>query len=227
MSEPTQAEHEQQQQEDAEQELNEQRQFEDHQKEQAEISDLTNIQNELVTPKNAVNEYAKYSYRNCESIMQAVKPLLKKYKSTLSVSDELMQVGNSIYVVAVCTFQDSKGKIIVNKAYAREADKKPGMSSEQVTGSASSYSRKYSLGGLFLLDDSEADPDSQNNDKQPQAPPQPVKPQVINDINKFLEVWEGGKVGNDYIVKYQGKDFVVSLEQLEVLRKSPKYQGKA
>lgn len=119
---------------------------------------LCAIQNKLKAPKNQYNKFGGYSYRNCEDIFEAVKPLLKEIKTTLVVSDELVNIGNDtnqrFYIKATATLIDIEdGEKIENVAYAREEETKKGMDGSQITGAASSYARKYALNGLFLIDD--------------------------------------------------------------------------
>ena len=121
---------------------------------------LMNIQSELKAPKNLVNKFGGFNYRSCEDILEAVKPLLKKYNCTLQVSDELENIGGKNYIKSTARLIDiDSTSSIDNTAYAREAEEKKGMSEEMLTGSCSSYCRKYWLNGLFLIDDNK-DPDS-------------------------------------------------------------------
>lgn len=121
---------------------------------------LMNIQSELKAPKNLVNKFGGFNYRSCEDILEAVKPLLKKYNCTLQVSDELENIGGKNYIKSTARLIDiDSTSSIDNTAYAREAEEKKGMSEEMLTGSCSSYCRKYCLNGLFLIDDNK-DPDS-------------------------------------------------------------------
>ena len=123
---------------------------------------LIKIQQELKAPKNQYNSFGEYNYRSCEDILIAVKPLLKETKTVLTISDELIQLGERFYVKAVATLYDETGKEIHHcQAYAREAEQKTKMDVAQVTGSTSSYARKYALNGLFLIDDVK-DPDATN-----------------------------------------------------------------
>lgn len=127
---------------------------------------LMNIQNELKAPKNLVNKFGGFNYRSCEDILEALKPLLKKYRCTLKISDEIVNIGNKNYVQSTARLIDLDSENSVdNVAYAREAEEKKGMSEEMLTGSCSSYCRKYCLNGLFLIDDTE-DPDSGNVEEQ-------------------------------------------------------------
>ena len=122
---------------------------------------LLYIQAKVKAPKNLYNSFGKYSYRNAEGILEAVKPFLDEMKCTLTISDEIVAIGGRIYVKANATLWDTeKIDVIAVSAYAREAETKKGMDDSQVTGTASSYARKYALNGLFLLDDTkDADTD--------------------------------------------------------------------
>ena len=117
---------------------------------------LLNIQAELKAPKGQRNNFGNYNYRSCEDILEAVKPLLTKYKATIIIDDEIINVEGRFYIKATVTFidveKDNMGQISVS-ALAREDEQQKGMSLQQLTGSTSSYARKYSLGALFLIDD--------------------------------------------------------------------------
>ena len=127
------------------------------------MSILTDIQNELKVPKKRTNSFGGYKYRSCEDILEAVKPLLKKYEATLTISDTIKEIGGRVYVEATAKLlgrlNPAREDYSVT-AYAREAELKKGMDDSQITGTASSYARKYALNGLFLIDDSkDADTD--------------------------------------------------------------------
>ena len=115
---------------------------------------LIAIQSELKAPKSQYNNFGKYAYRNCEDILESLKPLLKEHKSTIYISDEIVTVLERFYVKATVTFIDAEtGEKIINTAYAREEEDKKGMDGSQVTGASSSYARKYALNGMFAIDD--------------------------------------------------------------------------
>ena len=127
------------------------------------MKNLIKIQSELKAPKNQRNNFGNYNYRNCEDILEAVKPLLDKYECTLTISDDIVEVGGRVYVKAIATFYDIKlGTSLSVSAFAREPEQQKGMSESQVTGASSSYSRKYALNGLFLIDDTK-DADATNS----------------------------------------------------------------
>lgn len=115
------------------------------------VKAVAKIQQSLKAPKSQTNKFGNYKYRNCEDILEALKPLLGDL--TLSLSDEVVEVGGRIYVKATATLRDGNGALLVNTAFAREPDEQKGMSASQLTGTASSYARKYALNGLFLIDD--------------------------------------------------------------------------
>ena len=126
---------------------------------------LMKIQTELKCPKNLYNSFGKYKYRNAEGICEAVKPYLAKHNCSLTLSDDIIAVGDRIYVKATAVLMDNEtnGCISVS-AMAREAEEKKGQDDSQITGTASSYARKYALNGLFLLDDTkDADTDEYHN----------------------------------------------------------------
>lgn len=135
----------------------------------------SNIQFELKAPKGQENTYAKYKYRSCEDILEAVKPLLHKYKVTLTLDDELILIGERYYVKATATLCSETGSVTAS-AFAREQKEKKGLDESQITGTASSYARKYALNGLFCIDDTkDADTDEYANQTGKQTEKQPEK----------------------------------------------------
>lgn len=130
---------------------------------------LSHIQVELKAPKNLYNSFGKYKYRNAESILEAAKPLCAKHGCTLTVSDEVILIGDRYYIKATATVQDKDGNAASATALAREDETKKGMDGAQITGTASSYARKYALNGLFCIDDTK-DPDSDEYHNQTAAP---------------------------------------------------------
>jgi len=117
---------------------------------------LNKIQTELKAPKGQYNDYGKFKYRNCEDILEALKPLLKEMQLIIQLSDKILHIDGRFYVEATVTLYDCESDnltSISNTAYAREEDSKKGMDGSQVTGAASSYARKYALNGLFAIDD--------------------------------------------------------------------------
>lgn len=128
---------------------------------------LIEVQQELKAPKNQRNTFGNYNYRSAEDILEALKPVLKNHNATVFLSDKIVVKENLwTYVEATATFVDIEtGESVSSNGYAREAETKKGMDPSQITGSASSYARKYALNGLFLIDDTK-DADTDEHHKQ-------------------------------------------------------------
>jgi len=151
------------------------------------IKKLADVQSKLNAPKGQFNNFGKYSYRNCEDILQAVKPLLGS--GVILLSDDIKVHADRIYVEATAKFC-FEGETIEVKALAREAQTKKGMDDAQITGAASSYARKYALNGLLLIDDNK-DADSQDNSS---------KSHVLTDIDKqWIEAVKADKAALETI----------------------------
>lgn len=161
------------------------------------MKELITIQSELKAPKTQVNNFGGYKYRKAEDILEAVKPLLAKQKCTLIITDDIVMVGNRIYVKATATIRNEKGEVEEATGWAREEETKKGMDASQITGASSSYARKYALNGLFAIDDN-ADSDTtydehQQESKQQTQTQQPVTQQSSNaqyhpnDLNEGME----------------------------------------
>ena len=155
------------------------------------MKELIAIQSELKAPKSQFNKFGGYKYRKAEDILEAVKPLLNKQKCTLTITDDVVLIGNRIYVKATATIKNEKGECETTTGWAREEETKKGMDGSQITGASSSYARKYALNGLFAIDDN-ADSDT-TNDGQHQAAQQqaqtqqPATPQYhTNNLNEGL-----------------------------------------
>lgn len=162
---------------------------------------LSKVQTELKAPKGQYNSFGKYKYRSCEDILEAVKPLNAKHGVVLTVGDEVVEISNRFYVKATATFVDiESGEKIINTALAREDDAKKGMDGSQITGTASSYARKYCLNGLFCIDDTK-DADTDEYRHQQERKPQENKPQerqyvkvvngrtaVINSNGEYVDI---------------------------------------
>jgi hypothetical protein len=133
---------------------------------------LNKIQVELKAPKNQKNTFGGYFYRSCSDILEGVKPLLKKYNVSILLSDDLLPVGEDIYVIATASLLDCESGLTVDTtAMAREAMNLKGQSPSQMTGTASSYARKYALNGLFAIDDTkDADALEPTGGEQPRPP---------------------------------------------------------
>lgn len=146
-------------------------------------SKLTAIQSELKAPKGNYNSFGKYKYRSAEDILEAVKPLLSKYDCSMDLSDDVILIGNRFYIKATATIHSDTSSLSVS-ALAREDEVKKGCDGSQITGTASSYARKYALNGLFLIDDTkDADTDEFHN----QTHQQPSKPaEAVADASSTL-----------------------------------------
>lgn len=160
------------------------------------MKELIAIQSELKAPKSQFNKFGGYKYRKAEDILEAVKPLLNKQKCTLTITDDIVMVGNRIYVKATATIKNEKGECETTTGWAREEETKKGMDGSQITGASSSYARKYALNGLFAIDDN-ADFDTTNDGQHQEAQQQtqtqqpntqqPASPQYHpSDLNEGL-----------------------------------------
>ena len=144
---------------------------------------LSAIQSELKAPKSQYNSFGKYNYRNCEDILEAVKPLCAKYKAVSVMGDEVIQIGERYYIKSTARLIDLESDgVVENTAYAREEAEKKGMDGSQVTGASSSYARKYALNGLFAIDDTK-DSDTTNNGQT--APREGTKAQAVVKAEEF------------------------------------------
>lgn len=132
---------------------------------------LNHIQAELKAPKSQRNNFGGYNYRSCEDILEALKPLLNKYKAVITISDEITTVGGKNYIKSTAKLIDTESSESVEvTAFAREAEIKKGMDDSQLTGATSSYARKYALNGLFAIDDTkDADYLNTHNEPTPNA----------------------------------------------------------
>ena len=171
---------------------------------------LIEIQAELKAPKSQFNKFGGYNYRNCEDILEAVKPLCAKHEIVPLLSDEIVLVGERYYVKAVAKVTDGKDEIATT-AFARESFDKKGMDESQITGSASSYARKYALNGLFCIDDTkDADfMDNSQNKKPVSTPAQTTKPKEthVKGYDEFVALQKSKKVPPAEITKYIAAEF--------------------
>ena len=141
---------------------------------------LMAVQAELKAPKGQHNSFGKYDYRSAEDIIEAVKPLLKENGLFLTMSDDIVQIGDRYYVKATVSVTDIvTGESVQTSALAREAAQKKGMDESQVTGTASSYARKYALNGLFAIDDTK---DADTDQYKQQTSKEPVKASQSEDL---------------------------------------------
>ena len=161
------------------------------------MKELVKIQSELKAPKNLFNKFGGYYYRSAEDILEALKPLLEKYNCVLTLTDEIIFIGNRYYICAFATLKNSTGEQIVVKAFAREQESKTKMDASQITGAASSYARKYALNGLFLIDDTKDADATNTHGKEDKEEVQIDEKITLSEINaaKTTEelrlIWEG------------------------------------
>lgn len=191
------------------------------------MQELQIIQAKLKAPKGQFNKFGGFKYRSLEDIFEAVKPLLAETQTTLVVGDEIVLIGERHYVCATAVLTNLKGEQVTNKAYAREDSDKGKMDASQMTGSASSYARKYALNGLFCIDDTkDADTDEYTKvqeakgKKQPVKATAPVQPAMTAEMRKTLddaksveELYEAfGKLPQNLREHPQVKDYCAGLK---------------
>lgn len=152
---------------------------------------LVKIQNELKVPKGNLNKFGNYKYRSAEDILEAVKPILLKYNANLILSDEILVIGGKLFLKSMAILHIG-GKEMTVFGYAETSEHK-GMSAEQTTGTASSYARKYALNGLFLIDETESDADSQK--PQPKEEVKETKEIIWLTDTQFLAAMQSDKKG--------------------------------
>lgn len=160
---------------------------------------MSQIQADLKAPKSNFNKFGKYNYRSCEDIVEAAKPVLSAYGYHLTMSDDVVAVGDRVYIKATCRVMDGEKVVETAIAFAREALDKKGMDDSQITGTASSYARKYALNGLFAIDDTK-DADTDEHKKQTSRPEEKPKPQLDENVvarfdscstlDELKQVWE-------------------------------------
>ena len=163
------------------------------------ISILLDIQQNLNAPKNLYNKFGGYSYRSCESILVALKPLLAKHKAIIYFTERTVEQGGWHYIEATaCLRAEGKEEVFKTTGYAREDESRKGMDASQITGSASSYARKYALNAMFAIDDVKDSDATNKHGKEEQAPAQTSAPTLeeftkkVNSLNsypKLLEYW--------------------------------------
>lgn len=181
---------------------------------------LAAVQSEMKAPKNLYNSFGKYSYRNAEGICEAFKPYGKKYGLSLVLSDEVMEIGGRVYVMATASLYDTESSDSIGvSAFAREAETKKGMDDAQVTGATSSYARKYALNGLFLLDDTK-DPDTDEYRQQVEkgkADDKPAGYPPVNEMQKACEAYYKGENLKNMLA-YFGADSIANLSKAALMK---------
>lgn len=188
------------------------------------VENLLNIQQELKAPKNQRNNFGGYNYRSCEDILEGVKPILKKYGCTLTLEDEIVQVGERYYVRAEAKLYDFKdNKTYTVTAYAREQEEKKGLDAAQITGTASSYARKYALNGLFCIDDTK-DPDTDEYAKKTGAEPKKAA-EVKKASAKQIEILKNLVKDVPAMLKYYGVEKIEDLTMQQASDTITKLKG--
>ena len=180
------------------------------------MKELIKIQTELKAPKWNYNNFGKYKYRSAEDILEAVKPVLSKHNCYITISDDVIELSGRFYIQATATITNDKWESEDVVAYAREPEIKKGMDVSQITGSSSSYARKYALNGLFAIDDTK-DADTMDNREQKTKQAKQTKQETnIDKIAKFEEMLkkndpqtkeEFQKIQALFVKQYKGKWF--------------------
>lgn len=176
------------------------------------MNKLVEIQNELKAPKGQYNSFGRYNYRSCEDILEALKPILKKHNATLTITDEIFTTANRFYVKSTAKFSCGDEKAEVS-AFAREEETKKGMDASQITGSASSYARKYALNGLFLIDDTK---DADTRDNRDELKPaikkvESTKENIEISATRYSIEKRKSSNGSEYIVLYADGEKYISF----------------
>ena len=182
------------------------------------IQKISSIQNNLKAPKNQFNKFGGYKYRSCEDILEAVKPLLNQQGLILTISDDITELSGRFYIKSTATITDGENSIS-NSAFARESDTKKGMDESQITGSASSYARKYALNGLFAIDDTK-DADATNthgkaSDSVSKAA-QTKRQNALSFEDRFLKMYQFFKSPNlkwSYVLEENFLDIMKEAEK--------------
>ena len=168
---------------------------------------LSKVQIELKVPKGQFNSFGRYKYRNAEDILEAVKPLLSQQGLALTISDELVLIGERFYIRATARIAYANDSVEVT-GYAREEDTKKGMDGSQITGASSSYARKYALNGLFLIDDTKdsdttnAGPTQATSNEAPKLDTVLVHPALLGELKQALVAAE---LGGSFVTSIIGK----------------------
>jgi hypothetical protein len=180
------------------------------------MESLIKIQSELKAPKNQMNSFGKYKYRSCEDILEALKPLLLKHGCTLTVTDEVKQVGDLIYIEATASIQKGEEERTVTAQAGIDTNRK-GMDLSQTFGAASSYARKYALNGLFLIDDTKDADATNTHDHEPKTVQKQEEKPWLNkiDFDKAQEYLRNGGKLDVIKAKYRiSKEMMDNLNQV-------------
>ena len=161
---------------------------------------LLEIQTELKAPKSQYNSFGKYKYRNCEDILEALKPLLAKVKAAVVITDEIVNIAQRFYVKATVRLINVENEeVIETSAYAREPENKKGLDESQITGSTSSYARKYALNAMFAIDDTKDSDYAPDSNSKPASAPKnkPLSNEKTNNVSRETLL----KISNETLLK--------------------------
>lgn len=188
---------------------------------------LTEVQNELKAPKSKYNSFGKYNYRSCEDILEAVKPILKAKRLAMTVKDDVFNIGDRFYIMATVTVFDCESEEkVTTTAYAREDADKKGMDGSQITGSSSSYARKYALNGMFAIDDTK-DADSWNtNDKDRTVEKKEAERATEEQIAKLRALYKGKEDKLTELLDKYGITSPVQFKRMEIQSVIDKLEAK-
>lgn len=173
---------------------------------------LFEVQQNLKAAKNQFNKFGGYNYRSCEDILTALKPLLNEQQVILLINDEVIEVGGKNYIKATARFIDIEtGESVENSALAREDEDRKKMDSPQITGSCSSYARKYALNGLFMIDDvKDSDATNKHGKDEPKVPAEGPKEKIFagpeSEKANVKNIWTKEAAKNDNVVPLDRED---------------------
>lgn len=189
---------------------------------------LSFIQRDLKAPKGQYNNFGKYKYRSCEDILEALKPVCLTHNTTLFISDNMELLGDRYYIKATVTLVDiESGELVSNSAYAREPLDKKGMDSSQITGTASSYARKYALNGLFSIDDTkDADTNEFVNTTKKATDDETDFNKKVRNVSKIQKAFSNNKETRTKILGWYKVDSYndLTLQQTEKILASDSYK---
>lgn len=177
---------------------------------------LMNVQSKLKAPKGQYNSFGKYSYRSCEDILEALKPIFKKEKLAIFISDEMVLMDTRFYVKATVTLVDIEtGEKVMNSAFAREEENKKGMDGSQVTGASSSYARKYALNGMFAIDDTKDSDSTNTHGKDDKAPTKTQSKSSNNEltenqIKRLYAIANKAKITPNQVIEVCNKSYCIT-----------------
>lgn len=194
------------------------------------MKELATIQAELKAPKDLYNKFGKYNYRSAESILEALKPLLSAQKCHLTITDDIVLVGERYYIKATATVSNGTESVSA-VAFAREEDTKKGMDSSQLTGSTSSYARKYALNGLFAIDDNKDSDDTNkhgmDSDQKPTVDKDKVAPKKLAIPASVKKAIESATTRDELVKIWNANPNLKSLQEfIDLFQKNTERVGK-